>query len=535
MMLICRLFVLNFLLLWQPGTGGANTSINNRIDDIERNGTLPEYEVRALRVLSQTLQSSSTRTLQSSSTQLPLSSPICSEDLYAEIKCGSTDNTTNGAFRSVTEINLRGKRLDGSIHYSIGLFKNLEILYLYYNQLSGGIPSTLGQLQHLKYLDLSSNSLTGSIPPSLTKLQNLEYLLLSSNDLDGTIPTNLKGLQSLRLLDLSHNKLTGPIPDSIGYCQNLTVMDLYNNSLSGRIPKELGKLSELRYLALDDNDLHGELPKELGNLINLLFLYLTANNFNGTIPTTYEDLTNLRVFAVGGNYLSGPIPGYIEKWVNLTALVLIGNNFEGNLPAKTFSLTKLRKLWVSDVNNPGISFPPEVIREPNSLFSVVLRNCNINGPIPKYIGKWPKLSYLDLSFNNLNGSIPETFRNLTKLFLTRNMLTGELPSWITNNPNKSTVSFIDEIKSKKCRRKHNSLFINSGGEGCILRKGSLFITMTSISSFNLSPSDDWAYSYAGDYLTTNFQCQCFSKELVTCEITSAKANIDNNFSPCSSL
>ncbi|XP_073261211.1 uncharacterized protein [Populus alba] len=416
MMLICRLFVLNFLLLWQPGTGGANTSINNRIDDIERNGTLPEYEVRALRVLSQTLQSSSTRTLQSSSTQLPLSSPICSEDLYAEIKCGSTDNTTNGAFRSVTEINLRGKRLDGSIHYSIGLFKNLEILYLYYNQLSGGIPSTLGQLQHLKYLDLSSNSLTGSIPPSLTKLQNLEYLLLSSNDLDGTIPTNLKGLQSLRLLDLSHNKLTGPIPDSIGYCQNLTVM------------------------ALDDNDLHGELPKELGNLINLLFLYLTANNFNGTIPTTYEDLTNLRVFAVGGNYLSGPIPGYIEKWVNLTALVLIGNNFEGNLPAKTFSLTKLRKLWVSDVNNPGISFPPEVIREPNSLFSVVLRNCNINGPIPKYIGKWPKLSYLDLSFNNLNGSIPETFRNLTKLFLTRNMLTGELPSWITNNPNKSTVT-----------------------------------------------------------------------------------------------
>nr|TKR91206.1 putative LRR receptor-like serine/threonine-protein kinas e [Populus alba] len=574
-MLISRLFLLNFLLLWQPGTG---TTFDDSIDEVKRNGTLPVDEVLALRLLSQTLRSSSTQLSLSSSPQLSLSYPICSDNQDAEIRCGSSYNTENGSFRSVTEINLPGKNLDGYIDNSIGRFQNLERLNLGYNQLSRGIPSTLGQLQHLKYLDLSNNSLTGSIPSSLTKLQNLKYLDLSSNDLDGTIPSNLTGLQSLRLLYLSGNKLTGPIPDSIRYCKNLTAifanrnflngtinenlgtlsslkyLGLYYNSLSGRIPKDLGKLSALQYLALDGNDLHGELPKELGKLTNLRLLYLTANNFTGTIPTTYENLTNLEVFAVSGNYLSGPIPDFIGKWANLTDLVLIGNNFSGNLPAEAFSLTKLEELWVSDVNNPGISFPKEVIPEANSLFSVVLRNCKINGSIPEYIGKWPQLSYLDLSFNNLTGSIPETFQNLKKLFLTRNMLTG-LPSWITN-PKKSnisrttvdlsynnfnvscktitcfglqnvTMSFIDEMKSKKCRRKHNSLFINSGGEDVYYGKDH-YHNDTSISSFNLSPSDDWAYSYAGDYLTTNFNASA-SVINSTCEITSAKANIDNNF------
>jgi interleukin-1 receptor-associated kinase 1 len=73
----------------------------------------------------------------------------------------------------------------------------------------------------------------------------------------------------------------------------------------------------------------------------------------------------------------------------------------------------------------------------------------------------------------------------------------------------------------------NSLFINSGGEDVYYGKDH-YHNDTSISSFNLSPSDDWAYSYAGDYLDTDFNASTLVRNL-TCEITSAKANIDNNF------
>ncbi|TXG69728.1 hypothetical protein EZV62_004663 [Acer yangbiense] len=62
------------------------------------------------------------------------------------------------------------------------------------------------------------------------------------------------------------------------------------------------------------------------------------------------------------------------------------------------------------------------------LVELILRNCSITGEIPAYIGNLRNLSILDLSFNNLTGVIPVTFRNLSlkKMFLTRNMLSGTL-------------------------------------------------------------------------------------------------------------
>ncbi|RQO91152.1 hypothetical protein POPTR_006G014066v4 [Populus trichocarpa] len=549
--LVIRLLFFNFLLLWQLGNGAK---VNNGTTNIKANGdnttigALTDAEARTLRLLFKSLQSRNT-------TQFPLSYPICSTNMDAEIRC-SCDNTKNRSACWVTAINLASKMLDGLIHSSISLFKNLRVL------------------------DLSSNFLTGSIPPSLTTLQSLRILNLADNNLDGTIPLNLSGLQSLRYLDLSRNKLTGPIPDSISDCQylniiilrlnflngtipealgtlsSLNILDLYSNSLSGHIPVELGELTVLQFLNLDDNNLDGELPEELGNLVDLQHLYLTANKFTGRIPETFDKLIHLETFAVGGNYLSGQMPSYIGNWVNLTKLILIGNNFEGNLPAETFSLPKLQRLLVSDVSNPGISFPKrEVI--PESLIYLVLRNCKINGSIPEYIGKWPELSYLDLSFNNLSGGVPESFQKLNKLFLTSNELT-KLPSWITKKPKPSsypkadlsynnfnvkctnekcsglaavnilpTRSFIDNMKTEKCYRKHNSLFINCGGEELNVGKDH-YHNDTSTSSFNLSPSDDWAYSFSGDYLWATVNASTLVRNS-TCKDCTPETKIDNDF------
>jgi interleukin-1 receptor-associated kinase 1 len=73
----------------------------------------------------------------------------------------------------------------------------------------------------------------------------------------------------------------------------------------------------------------------------------------------------------------------------------------------------------------------------------------------------------------------------------------------------------------------NSLFINSGGEEVDDGKNH-YHNDTSLSSFNLSPSEDWAYSYAGDYLWAKVNASTLVRNL-TCEITNSKANIDNNF------
>ncbi|KAL9373373.1 hypothetical protein Peur_032993 [Populus x canadensis] len=165
-MLISILFLVNYLLLWQLGSG--TITFDDGIEDVVRSGSLPDYEVSALQLLSKNLLSKDT-------TQLTLTHPICSTEPDSEIKC-SCNRKKNQSVCSVTEINLPSKNLDGSIDPSIDLFEKLEALYLFNNQLSGEIPATLGNLQHLKILNLSSNSLTGSIPPNLTKLHNLIYL-----------------------------------------------------------------------------------------------------------------------------------------------------------------------------------------------------------------------------------------------------------------------------------------------------------------------------------------------------------------------
>jgi hypothetical protein len=43
-MLISRLFLLNFLLLWQPGPGTTSTTIDDRIEEVARSKLLPDDE-----------------------------------------------------------------------------------------------------------------------------------------------------------------------------------------------------------------------------------------------------------------------------------------------------------------------------------------------------------------------------------------------------------------------------------------------------------------------------------------------------------
>ena len=77
--------------------------------------------------------------------------------------------TTSGTPSRVTELDLSGESLSGSI------------------------PAELGKLLELTHLDLSSNSLTGEIPRELGELSNLTELRLSGNSLTGCIPLALKG------------------------------------------------------------------------------------------------------------------------------------------------------------------------------------------------------------------------------------------------------------------------------------------------------------------------------------------------------
>ncbi|MCI02904.1 putative LRR receptor-like serine/threonine-protein kinase [Trifolium medium] len=79
----------------------------------------------------------------------------------------------------------------------------------------------------------------------------------------------------------------------------------------------------------------------------------------------------------------------------------------------------------------------------SKLLKLSLKNCNLKGPIPD-LSRMPHLLYLqrvktmhfsDLSFNQLNESIPSRLsENITTIDLSNNELTGTIPSSFSSLP-----------------------------------------------------------------------------------------------------
>ncbi|CAN6552636.1 unnamed protein product [Malus baccata var. baccata] len=407
-----------------------------------------------------------------------------------------------------------------------------------YLGLTGTIHESVGNLTSLTYLILSNNTLHGGIPDTIGNLKNLQVLDLSRNQLNGSIPASLGSMVSLRWLYLQYNLLSGDIPPSFGSLANLTELNLQFNMLSGSIPEDFGNLSNLTIMDLSENQLSGALPDNLRKLKNLTTLYVSANYLNGEFPKGYRDLTSLKKFSIAGNYISGPLPvETIAKWTNITHLVLVGNNFEGNLTEKIFRLQKLQYLLITDLANNSFQLPPNISNSANFI-SLTLRNCSINGTIPKYIGEnMTSLRYLDLSFNKLTGGLPQNMSSkMIYMSFSRNMLNGAIaPSILGDSQTRIDLSFnyfsaegspvqsnqqlnlfaccrnssttepqmMDpfEMKNRYCPEnepKYHSLFINCGGEETIV-DGHQYDQDNDTSLFYTSPKKSWAYSLSGDF------------------------------------
>ncbi len=226
----------------------------------------------------------------------------------------------------VTEINLFGIGLNGSIPTEIEELSELKKLHLGRNSLRGTIPAQIGQLQDLETLILAYNDLSGTIPREISQLGNLTSLHLQGNMLAGTIPPEIGQLSNLEVLRLDENDLEGSIPDEIGELVNLTLLFLQENGLTGHIPEEIGRLKDLTLLDLSVNLLTGNIPVELWRLDKLESMRLAINRLSGSVSSQIAQLTNLKEFDIRHNQeMSGRLPRQMIS-LNLTHLVTLGTS-----------------------------------------------------------------------------------------------------------------------------------------------------------------------------------------------------------------
>ncbi|KAH9779336.1 putative leucine-rich repeat receptor-like serine/threonine-protein kinase [Citrus sinensis] len=238
-------------------------------------------------------------------------------------------------------------------------------------------------------------------------------------------------------------------------------ISLLANRLTGPIPKYLANISTLVNLTVQYNQFSGELPEELGSLLNLEKLHLSSNNFTGELPKTFAKLTNMKDFRIGDNLFTGQIPSFIQNWTKLEKLFIQPSGLVGPIPSGIFSLENLTDLRISDLNGPEATFPQLGNKKMTNL---ILRNCNITGELPPYLGNMTTLKVLDLSFNKLSGHIPSNFDDLNEvdyIYFTGNLLTGAIPPWMLEKGDKIDLSynnFTDGSAESSCQKRSVNLF-----------------------------------------------------------------------------
>ncbi|XP_029124521.1 probable LRR receptor-like serine/threonine-protein kinase At1g06840 isoform X2 [Cajanus cajan] len=288
------------------------------------------------------------------------------------------------------------------------------------------------------------------------------YFLLAAGQV--TDPTEVDALRAIKssLIDINGNLSSWDRGDPCTsnwtgvMCSNTTLdnrylhvlqLDFMWNNISGSIPKEIGNIKTLELLLLNGNKLIGHLPEELGHLPVLDRIQIDENQITGPIPLSFANLNSTKHFHMNNNSLTGQIPPQLSQLGSLMHLLLDSNNLTGYLPSELSEMPSLMILQLDNNNFSGNSIP-ESYGNMSGLVKLSLRNCNLQGPIPDF-SKIPHLSYLDLSLNHLNESIPtnKLSDNITTIDLSKNNLNGTIPSNFSGLPRLQKLSIANNSLS----------------------------------------------------------------------------------------
>ncbi|GJP66106.1 hypothetical protein CLOP_g23025 [Closterium sp. NIES-67] len=298
--------------------------------------------------------------------------------------------------------------------------------------LKGPIPGRqLAQLDALERLNLGYNTLTGPIPQEIGSLNKLTFLSLEANQLEGSIPDWMGAyLSQLVEIRFANNQFNGSLPNGLGSLPNLTTLDMGSNKISGQLPAQLAYCKELKLISLPANQLSGPIPEWLGNLKKLEVLEMYTNMLSGPIPTQLALAESLHSIAMDDNQLTGLLPPELGDLPNLSAIYVANNKLEGPIPD---SYSKLESLMYLDVSyNEGVNGTiPEFLGRMPRIQSIAFEYCDLTGPLPANLGELQHIVEMFLDNNQLTGDIPPSFGQLVtlnKLYLNHNMLSGGIPT-----------------------------------------------------------------------------------------------------------
>lgn len=273
--------------------------------------------------------------------------------------------------------------------------KTLEVVSLNCNKIASS--NIAGALPNLRGLSLGNNELSSI--GFFTNGASVTYLALHGNFF-GSIKV-IKTLKELRFLNMSNNRIRGEITlPEMPYLKDLR---LANNDISDIVfEKSFDKLITVK---IDRNSLTSQIIGRLPESVK--FLKINHNSIESLEGVSR--LTNLREIHLEGNVVSNLKP--LNEINSSNLFVSLGGRSIGDLRA--ISNSSIKRLFILNSNLKELSSLPDLpdLRilslERNSFYSIA-------GLATKY----PKLNYLDLSFNKIiDFSELEKLDSLSSLFL----------------------------------------------------------------------------------------------------------------------
>jgi len=253
----------------------------------------------------------------------------------------------------------------------------------------------------------------------------ITQLALDSAGLRGVLPIAVSSLTALKVFRARGNSLEGTFPTGILLLPQLQELSLSNNQFTGEIPNGISSMVGLTSLRLDGNRFAGQIPPEMCTLLGLKEIMLGNNQLIGTIPTCFARLPVLERLDLSNNRFSGGIPVEFAALTLLQDLLVQNNVLTNPLPRTIWGTTALTT--TADRKNDA-QITSTGLR---SLTRLNISNNQMSGEIPTEIVNATALQEFVASNNKLSGSLPSTLGalvNLRSFEVNNNTLTGQIPS-----------------------------------------------------------------------------------------------------------
>ncbi|XP_071709586.1 receptor-like kinase TMK4 [Rutidosis leptorrhynchoides] len=321
-------------------------------------------------------------------------------------------------------------------------------------------------------------------------------------------------------------------------CDNtkrVTAITLASRSLTGSLPGTLNQLTQLKTLQLQKNSLSGDLPS-LSNLTFLESVFLDSNNFTSIPPNFFLGLTNLQTFSISDNLNLAPwsIPNDLTESTNLQQFSASSANINGVIPDIFGSFPSLQNLRLSYNDLTGSL--------PNSFGGSQIQNLWLNNQkSPGLSGNLDVLSSMTelnqvwLQANSFTGALPDLSKcvNLFDLQLRDNQLTGIFPLSFYKLPKIANMT----LRNNKLQGEFpivGDVFDVTSNSFCLATPGpcdpqvNALLDVAGAIGYPISLAESWTGNNAcNDW--SYVQCDSFNKNVTS--VNFAKRNFSGTISP----